>query len=695
MRVARLLPVLLTVVLIGLLGAPAASAKPPFRIPDYITDETGTLSAAQRSEVEDAVNRLYDQKRVRLWVVFVDEFGQSALSWAQSTMRLSDFGDRDALLAVAVTERAYAFQVPTAVMSQSAAESLQVDRIEPALRADDFAGAAVAAADGIAGQTASRTTAPSGSPAGTPGTSGKSKGSPVTMIVILGVLAVGVVLMVLWSRRRRGKRRAADLEAARKLDPADPQALASVPIDALDDLSRLIVVDVDNAVRTSESELTLAEDEFGTSQTEPFRRAVGNARTTLAQAFNVRQTLDDSVPETPQQRRDLLTRVIVAAAKADHELDAQSEAFEKLRDLVINAPDRLDALTQQMIDLMARIGPAEQTMATLHSQFDATALTSVEDNVATAKERLKFAEQSISTARGLVARPAGQQMGLVDAIRAAESSLGQARGLLEAIDSAGSDINRAVATLPSAITDIQNGIDEAAKQLQREPTSYRAQLTSAHAAAVAALADAKAQGNTDPLGVFTRLTQADARLDQLLASADEERSAKERLSRAYDQALFTAQSRVRGVSDFIDTRRGSIGPEARTRLAEAVRQLQAAQDKKMTNLGEAIAHANGASTLASQAQSLANDDVRAAQRSYTSGGGWGGGSSGGDLGAVIGGIIIGNVLGGGRRRGGFGGGIGGGFGGGFGGGRSSGRSSSYGGASRSSGRSYSGGGGRF
>jgi len=38
---------------------------------------------------------------------------------------------------------------------------------------------------------------------------------------------------------------------------------------------------------------------------------------------------------------------VVAAAKADRELDAQREAFEGLRDLVINAPSRLDALTSR------------------------------------------------------------------------------------------------------------------------------------------------------------------------------------------------------------------------------------------------------------------------------------------------------------------------------------------------------------
>ncbi|MGV0800244.1 TPM domain-containing protein, partial [Mycolicibacterium elephantis] len=153
------------------------------------------------------------------------------------------------------------------------------------------------------------------------------------------------------------------------------------------------------------------------------------------------------------------------------------------------------------------------------------------------------------------------------------------------------------------------------------------------------------------------------------------------LNRALEEALFTARSRVRSVSDFIDTRRGTIGPEARTRLAEAVRQIGAAEAKRSTDPAEAIAHANGAAMLAAQAQALANADVEQARRSYMGGGPYGGG--GGNMGAVIGGILIGNMLGG-AMRGGFGG-----FGGGFGGGGFS--PGSFGG----SGGGFSGGGGRF
>jgi uncharacterized membrane protein YgcG/predicted nucleic acid-binding Zn-ribbon protein len=662
MRIARLLSLVLAILTAGVLLAPTATGRPPFRLPSYVTDEANALSSSGFSDVQQAVEKLYNDHRVRLWVVYVDTFsGQGAVSWAESTMRASDFGSEDALLAVATTDRAYAFQVPPASgVSPSTVEELRRNEIEPALRRGDWAGAAVAAADGL----------------GAPSTSSGAGISGFGLLIALAIIAVLVLVLWLWMRRRRRKRREAEFAAARRVDPSDPSALASVSIDALDDLSKSIVVDVDNAVRTSDNELTLAVEEFGDKQTAPFTQAVSNAKTTLAQAFNVRQILDDAVPETVQQRRDLLTRVVVAAAKADRELEAQREAFEDLRDLVINAPTRLDTLTQQMVDLTARLGPSEQALAELKKQFADTALVSVAGNVETAKERLAFADQNITNGRNLVERPAGRQTGLVDAVRAAESALGQVRTLLDAVDSAATDINRAVTTLPSAIADIQNGIKAAGDQLAQGNTSQADELSTARDTAVRAVAGAQSTGTADPLGAFTTLTQADAELDRLLASVAEEREAAERLSRAFDQALFTAQSRVRAVSDYIDVRRGSIGPEARTRLAEAVRQLQAAQDKRATNLTEAIAHANGAAMLASQAQAMAQEDVQAAQRSYY---GTYGSTSGSNMGAVLGGIIIGNILSGGMR-GGLGGSIGGGW-----------SPTSFGG----SGGGYMGGGGRF
>lgn len=643
MRLARLTGMLITVLTafltVTVLLIPTANAEPPFRLPDYVTDNSGVLSAKQVGDVQDAVNALYSDRHVRLWVVFVDSFAPSgAVSWAQRVRSISDLGTQDAILAVATVDRSYAFLVPSEATggSSTRVDDIRRDHIEPALHRSDWAGAAIAAAQGL----------------DTAKTASGGAMSWVTLLIIAAVLLLAIAALIVWSRHRRGRRRAAELAAARRIDATDPAALASVSIDALDDLSRSVVVDVDNAIRTSDNELALAVEEFGNTQTDPFAKAINAAKIALAQAFNVRQQLDDAIPETAAQRRDLLTRVIVAAARANRELDNQTKSFHQLRDLVINAPERLDTLTRQLVDITARIEPAQQQLTALHTEFADSALVSVARNVNAAKERVEFADRSIARSRELVAKPvAGRQTELIDCIRATESALGQASSMLDAIDTAASDIRRATTTLPSAIADIQNGIAAATAQLTQGKVTNGNELTAARDKAVEAVAEAQKNGAGDPLGAFTELTQADADLDRLLLAVTEEREARERLERAFDQALFTAQSRVRSVSDYVDTRRGSIGSEARTRLNEAVRQLDAAQAKKNTDITEAIAHANGASTLAAQAQQLANNDVAASQRQYMNQYGGGGQSN---MGAVIGGIILGNILSGAMRGGGGG-----------------------------------------
>ena len=436
-------------------------------------------------------------------MVYVEDFsGQGAESWAQSTYRTSDLGNHDALLVVATVDRSYWFLVPGSVNNVSSDEvtNLRRNEIEPALSRGDWSGTAVAAANGLNKASAA------------------TKVPWSAVFAIIGVIVLALAALLVLMRWRRRRRRAAEFAAARRVDLTDPNALASVSLDALDDLSREKVVDVDNAVRTSSNELELAVEEFGSDRTEPFTRAVGNAKATLAQAFTIRQQLDDAIPETAAQRRNLLTRVVVSAALADRELDAQKAAFEQLRDLVINAAAKLDTMTQQLVELTARIAPSEQKMAVLRSEFDSAALASVSGNVTIAQERLKFADQNITRARELVTRPvAGQQAELVDTVRAAESALGQARSLLDAVDSAESDINRAAAMLPSAIADIQNGIAQADAQLRQGNGPHVSELTAARGAAASAVETAQTTGSTDPLGAFTGLTKADAELDRLLA----------------------------------------------------------------------------------------------------------------------------------------------------------------------------------
>jgi hypothetical protein len=71
---------------------------------------------------------------------------------------------------------------------------------------------------------------------------------------------------------------------------------------------------------------------------------------------------------------------------------------------------------------------------------------------------------------------------------------------------------------------------------------------------------------------------------------------------------------LRQISDYVTKHRQNIGADAHTRLEGARRHLAAAHGKKADNELEAIAHANGASTLAAEAQELANADVLADHR---------------------------------------------------------------------------------
>ncbi len=162
----------------------------------------------------------------------------------------------------------------------------------------------------------------------------------------------------------------------------------------------------------------------------------------------------------------------------------------------------------------------------------------------------------------------------------------------------------------------------------------------------------------------------------------------QRAQQLIGQQIMQAQAQVSAAEDYVVARRGAIGAEARTRLAEAGAALVQAQQLQTADPEQALQYAQRANQLAGQAIQYAQNDVNAFQGGGMFGGGGGGG--GNMMGAVLGGIVINSLLGGGGGRGGSSGGMGGMFGG---GGRSSGRMSpgSFGGGGTRGRR----GGGRF
>ena len=202
MRAVRLLGVVLTVLTAGLLLTTAAGAQPPSKLTDHITDSTGVLTDSGRAAASSAIDRLYRERHIQLWVVYVDNFSRfKPDNWADQTRSASGMGDHDALLAVATNTKLYAFTVPPKVQGLTADElnSLRSRQIEPAIGAKDWSGAAVAAADGL-NKSAS---------------SSKRSWLPIAIGVIAVAVVVVVILMLYRARRRR--------RAARRVDPSDGQ----------------------------------------------------------------------------------------------------------------------------------------------------------------------------------------------------------------------------------------------------------------------------------------------------------------------------------------------------------------------------------------------------------------------------------------------------------------------------------------
>ncbi|WP_345712882.1 TPM domain-containing protein, partial [Kineococcus glutinatus] len=230
----RAAPVVLAVLLLLLpvLALPALTAAParaaaPERLAQQVTDEVGALDGSGE-EVEAALQRLVDEDRIQLWVAYVATFdGLDGADWARETFLASGFGTDDVLLAVAVEDRAYGYWTASgARLSTADMGAVARDDVEPRLGRQDWAGAVVAAADGVRAEVG-------GSPLGL-----------LAGVVLALVLAGGGLLLLLRHHRTaaRGGRRVAD--------PPDP--FPGEPTAALQQRADALLVQADDAVRASE-----------------------------------------------------------------------------------------------------------------------------------------------------------------------------------------------------------------------------------------------------------------------------------------------------------------------------------------------------------------------------------------------------------------------------------------------------------
>ncbi|MDQ0095337.1 TPM domain-containing protein [Paeniglutamicibacter psychrophenolicus] len=656
--------------------APPALADSPVQIPpgQFVVDQANVLGS-DASEVEDAVKQLKRDTGQSLYVIYVDTFTNpdNPDEWVTEVAKSKNMGTSDVVLAVAVQDRNARFTTNDRSELHASGQDIFNQMVSPELSDEQWAAAALGAVNGI--ENVSNGMTPDGEQAATgpngSGSNGGSGGGTAGWLLVGGVVVVGGATA--WALTRRKKLPAQLPQVATGPDgkPLDP--LASLSIPELRTKAGSLLIAADDAIRSSEQEVGFAQAQFGETAIKPFAEDIETARTHMSESFKLQQQLDDEIPDTEEEQRSWLGEIIRRCEAVNETLEQHTEEFASLRELEKNAPEAAASLKARIEPLRQRVGTVQGQLAELAARYTDGALNQVHTNIAEATERLDFANTAVSTAEAKIA--AAETAEAAVAVRAGEDAVHQATVLLDAVAHAGDDLDKARADLESMVS---TAAQDLAQGRALVANGSNPELAGPVAALKSALSSVQAQVGTGRVDPVALLAEVDAGLRPLNEQLNQIRDAQERSRRAADQlqaAIRSAQMKISGTDDFIRARRGGVGATARTRLAEAQRNLEEALRLASSDPVNALSYAEHASALADQAAREAENDVNGF------GGGFGGGRGGsnGLGGAILGGILIDSILRGGSHSGdsgggifggggfgGFGGGGGGGFGGGFG-----------------------------
>jgi hypothetical protein len=643
--------------LTAILALPAAAAWAEDPVPldpvTKIVDKAGVLNG-KKTDVEQAIKKLGADHAMTLHVVFVKKFENPTdrVEWAAEVAEKANLGANALMLTVATDTRQYLLSKPSnSKITNAQRDKIISSAVDPRLREGNYAQAAI--------DTAAAVGDAAGGGSGT--VPGEFNAAP--LLVGAGVIAAGGAGTYLYLRSRR--RKAAELESAEQLAEArkvDP--LAGLSIEELRRKSGSLLIEADDAIKSSEQELGFAQAQYGDAAIANFVKALQDAKAHMTESFKLQQQLDDHIPDTEEQQRSWLGEIIRRSEAALAALQEQKADFDSLRELEKNAPQALANVDAGAAEAAAKISSAEGSLEQLRAKYDESSLTQVSDNISQARERLAFVQNASNTAREKL--QAGENSLAAVAVRASEESLHQTNVLIDAISKVSASLDEARQRLDAAVTDTSQDLAQARALID---SGSHPELAGPVAAVESALARVKAEiqdGRIDPLATLERIETAHRTLDQALTGIRDQQEQARRAQASLQQTIMAAQAQISATSDYITARRGGVGTEARTRLAEAQRNLDYALSISRNDPVTALAYAQQAHALAAQAAQLAQADVDHfdgyARQGY-GGGMFGGGGGGGLGGAILGGILINSILNGGV--GGWGGGHGGGDSGGF------------------------------
>ncbi|CAN5209965.1 hypothetical protein BH09ACT3_BH09ACT3_06850 [soil metagenome] len=404
----------------------------------------------------------------------------------------------------------------------------------------------------------------------------------VTAVVVFLVIGAGG----LWLISRRSRRR----------PRGGPRS-----VDALATRANILLVRLDDSIKSGEEELGFAFAQFGESATKEFAAATAAAKADLAEAFRLKQRLDDAEPDSATQTREWNARVIHLCEKAQRSLDEQSATFAGLRRSEEQAPQTLAAV-RALVDATAqRVASAERTLTALQAQYAATAVATVAGNAEQARGLLASAAASADRAEQLFAAGVGAA-----AVAEAQADAQHAAQLIDAIESAQASLAASVRRLEALVGSASADLAEAAAA-RDSPPDPDSGAAIGRAMAELERAIEESGGSSDPVEGIEWIERAATGLDTALAGARNQAQRLAHAKQALVGALITARSQIQATDSFIGTRRGGVGADARTRLAEARRLLALAETESDPVL--ALDTARSSATYSRDADALARYDV--------------------------------------------------------------------------------------
>lgn len=439
------------------------------------------------------------------------------------------------------------------------------------------------------------------------------------MWVVVPVLAVGVAGgAVALASRRRGIRRA---QERARVTAADTE---------LAQRAGVALVRADERIRLADDELAFAIAEFGDEATAGFARDLQEARSRLREAFRLNQLLSDHAPETEAERRSMNERIIQLCESCEQLLRHHAEEFAARRSASQQLPESIGRLRAEARAAREAIPPMEAKLAALRERYSDDVLAPIATNAAQTRQLLDFAERSLALAEER--STSGRSPDAAKGIQIAAESIKRATSLAGSVDAFEVEALRAETTLSAMVADSANDLADA-KLESRTP-----ELGAAISALERAVEDASAPAERrDPFSALATLREANTDLDRVRDGLRTARGAAERTRAQLVTALDDAERQIALAHELIADHRAPIGPDARTRLAEAQRILENITEER--DPAAALHAARRAAALAAEARSIAHQDLT---HPRTIGGGPSSGA--GALTGVIGGLVIGGLL---------------------------------------------------